>query len=29
MNPVTLPRPIVNQILHQAQQALDDEKSAG
>ena len=25
MNPVTLPRPIVNQILHQAQQALDEE----
>ena len=25
MNPVTLPRPIVNQILHQAQQALDKE----
>ena len=25
MNPVTLPRPIVNQILHQAQQAGDEE----
>lgn len=25
MNPVTLPRPIVNQILHQAQQASDEE----
>ena len=25
MNPVTLPRPIVNQILHQAQQAEGEE----
>jgi proteasome lid subunit RPN8/RPN11 len=25
MNPVILPRPIVNQILHQAQQAADQE----
>src|SRR3989344_2559859 len=25
MNPVRLPRPVVNQILHQAQQAADEE----